>query len=287
MDTQNIIDELQSTHALHLKKLTELHETELANLRTQLQNSRQQVAELQRHKTELAESVAGMQREVGELRGAFELVQGRLSRILVDQDDLVRLIQLNNKEQDKEKEGDKESRTVSSSNPSNSSNSPITSRDLKEIELHLKAQVTNDKDEAVQAALQALKYFKKLEASDPIHLSRLLEIPFSLDRSFALSSSLLSCIAVHMNEDPKTKPLFDKFPLYSVFLNEIVQLHQEVNELSRLYLMKTKVGDLERKLTDKMSISKWLIEEGSSVNSGNGSGVNVTTILSSFLSNFK
>ena len=53
------------------------------------------------------------------------------------------------------------------------------------------------------------KYLKKLEGSDPLHLCRLLEIPFNPpDRAFSLSSSLLKSIDAHIAEDPTTVRIF-------------------------------------------------------------------------------
>lgn len=292
------ISELQLVHEYHIQKLKDLHESELAELQTALSRSRQQCEQLTQEKTRIEGEVEGMRTEVEMLRQSFDLVQGRLKRVLVDQDDLVKLLQLVDA-----KTTDKEPRIEL---PALNQTKNIT-----ELELVLKSQVVQD--ESTAAALQAIKYYKKLEASDPAHLCRLLEISFDPARSFALSTSLLQSIAVHMTEDPVATKALARFPLYRLLLREIVRLRQEENEICRVFLGNTKkscksiVTDISRRIREcdlrdkdsecdrrekagsrsecdqKETICKWLIDEYASGNSDND---NHNSILTSFLSTF-
>lgn len=267
MDTQQIVDELQRAHDEHIKKLTELHESTLSSLHTQLQSSRQEAVELRHANSELGDQVDGMRAEVDELRESFEMVQGRLKRVLVDQDDLVKLLKLVN-ENGTESQG-------------NAASPALKSRHLKDVESFLKSQDATDP--TIASALLSLKYLKKLESSDPLHLSRLLEIPFSPERSFALSSSLLASVAAHISTDPVSVGLFDKQPVYSMLLNEIVRLRQEINELCRLHL-----SDSIKTDSFKGTISQCLIANNNNNNAvTRDNGIKMPAILASFLSTFK
>ncbi len=269
MDTQQIVDELQRAHDEHIKKLTELHESTLSALHTQLQFSRQEAVKLRQANSELGDQVEGMRTEVDELRESFEMVQGRLKRVLVDQDDLVKLLKLVN-----------ENSAESQGNAATHTSPALKSRHLKDVESFLKSQDATDP--TIVSALLSLKYLKKLESSDPLHLSRLLEIPFSPDRSFALSSSLLASVAGHISTDPVSVSLFDKQPVYPLLLNEIVRLRQEINELCRLHL-----SDSVKTVSFKGTISQCLIANSNNNAITKDNGIKIPAILTSFLSTFK
>ena len=282
MQSHLLIDELQESHEAHVKKLKELHENDLAHLQSKLKKCRQECERMEQENSELRAMVEGTGTEIEMLRQSFDLVQGRLKRVLVDQDDLVRLLQLAGNLDD----------TTKSRNYSYT----IKARELKEIEAQLKARDDGDHNLSVKSALQAIKYFKKLESSDPVHLCRLLEIPFCPDRSFSLSTSLLSSIAVHMADDVSASAYFDANPMYPVLLNEIVRLRQEINELSRCLVGCTPVKGIQvtlgKRIEDrsfKGTIAKWLIEEHVAATTRNNhkDQSNASAIFSAFFSNFK
>lgn len=287
------IDELKAAHDSHIQKLSQIHAEALTDLHHQLQKSRKELERVTKERDELSGEIEGMKTEVEMLRGSFDLVQERLRRVLVDQDDLVKMVKLidlsASREDNREFSANRGLSASVSTKPcagfntdnptastiTNKNNSVINSRGQKEkylnnpvkdIETNLKRK---EQDSSTLAALQAIKYFKKLEASDPIHLCRLLEIPFCPDRSFSLSTSLLASITVHMASDSCAMKAFAEHPLYNILLNEIVELKQESNELCKLFVSgdkkrKERIAGIsklvnEKKANDK-SILKWLIE---------------------------
>ncbi len=151
--------------------------------------------------------------------------------------------------------------------------------------------------------LQSIKYLRKIEASDPVHLCRLLDISFCPDRSFSLSNSLLSSISLHMSmEDSLAIKSFKEFPIYSILLNEMVRLHQDINSLCRIIFThhsRNKNGknsfyaEFGRKLLDKTekgSVAKWLLELTDMIGGDNQKVESLSfssSILSSFISKFK
>lgn len=274
------IDELKAAHDSHIKKLTELHDAALLDLTQKLQRSRLESETLSKQKDELEGEVEGMRTEVEMLRQSFDLVQERLRRVLVDQDDLVKMLKLVEQ--------------VTNPKPIQQSSNPMTrNSSLKDIEISLKQR---EQDSSTIAALQAIKYFKKLEASDPVHLSRLLEISFCPDRSFSLSTSLLTSISVHMASDPSTAKAFQEHPVYAALLDEIIKLKQESNEMCKLLLAKNKnkkeliveiskwINDKKSKSKEDKSVLKWLID---GENAGKTTGeMSVQHVFSNFLSKF-
>lgn len=288
------IEELEKVHSRHVNKLKEIHEEELKDLQKRLQKSQQECKELRHEREKGEEEIKRMREEVDVLRQSFDLVQERLKRVLIDQDDLIRILQLIDQQQ-LEKEPN-----ISESTTSTLLHRKLSEIDSKTVEEYLSSQ--DSSDESTRAARQALKYFKKVEASDPIHLCRLLEIPFCPDRSLALSSSLLKSIALHMGEDPSARESFYQAPLYQLLLNEIVGLRRDVNELSRLALqMDSKWGksaileDITTRAgrSDGSRIAELIIKAHdekihNNNNNKNGSSNNLTNaLLTSFLSTFK
>ena len=273
------IDELRATHDSHIQKLSQLHTEALTDLHDQLQKSRQELERVTKERNELSGEIEGMKTEVEMLRGSFDLVQERLRRVLVDQDDLVKMVKLidlstnkdnRDRRDNRELNANRELKPADTINIINNQNQKQKQKHhnipLKDIETDLKQK---EQDSSTLAALQAIKYFKKIEASDPIHLCRLLEIPFCPDRSFSLSTSLLASISVHMASDSCAMKAFTEHPLYALLLNEIVELKQESNELSKLFVSGNKKRQeriagisklIEETKVDDKSILKWLIE---------------------------
>ena len=308
-ELKKTIENLQSVHSHHIKKLTELHEIELTTLRRKTLQLQIESTTLEAEKTELEGTVEGMRVEVEMLRQSFDLVQGRLKRVLVDQDDLVRLIQLmeQNYKNSTDNSLDSASKNITANGTknitdtnkatkihhTNKQNHPSSSSTtfISKIESFLKSQEQN---ESTISALQSVKYFRKLESSDPVHLCRLLDVSFCPDRSFSLSNSLLASISLHMAEDSVVVRSFEGFPVYPMLLNEIVRLRQEINDLCRSFLSlnNSKTNNLKiemaKRIEDKsekglISISRWLIEKQEQFNVED----NGASILSSFLSKFK
>ena len=310
MDMDPIIDDLHTAHTTHIQSLTALHESTLQSLHHSHQKTLLHLDQVTNEKTALETELEGMRREVEVLRGSFDLVQERLRRVLVEQDDLVGMVRLIEMDRVGKATGQAEqTQQPQQSQQSQQSSTQQTSKQqsqqackqaghheqiaqkLKDFEA--KANLKNseqDQDSSTTAALQAIKYFKKLEASDPVHLCRLLEISFCPDRSFSLSTSLLSSISIHMASDPQNTAAFTDHPVYVILLDEIVRLKQESNELCKMVLAGSKkrkdlvagIAKLIGEANEGTSIMKWLIDAQNEVNTGNESG-----IFKSFLSTFK
>lgn len=271
MDSISVIDDLKAAHESHIQKLTQLHSDSLKDLQLELQKSRQQLEIVTKERDGLAEEVEGMRTEVEMLRGSFDLVQERLRRVLVDQDDLVKMVKLIEKEFDNKEvpSNSGNSASVSGNCKTSSNNNSNTLKHLnnnlnnnqmiplKNIEAALKSR--EQQDLSTLAALAAIKYFKKIEASDPINLCRLLEVPFCPDRSFSLSTSLLASISVHMATDANAMKAFNEHPVYSILLNEIVNLRQDSNELCKLFLSRGNKRNNKKEIIAE--ISKWIDEK--------------------------
>lgn len=297
------IEDLQVIHEQHISKLNSLHKSELEIFSDENKKLRKKTTELTTEKDKLEEIVGTMKLEIEMVRQSFDLVQERLKRVLVDQDDLVRLVKLLDQSQIRSKYSD-------SSRPGNNNGHVHVQKNrthspcaIKELETNLKEEAPSQANVAV---LQAIKYFKKLEASDPVHLCRLLDISFCPDRSFSLANSLLTSISVHLSEDNSALKSFNQFPLYPILLNEIVKLKKEINDLSGSFLNfhfqstnksrphKNKNFSMEticKKIEDKNergNISMWLIEEFDAKKDDNEEfKVTNSTLLTSFLSKFK
>lgn len=290
-----MIDELRRVHEQHIQKLKELHSAELEELTQALQKSRQSSEKLTVEKAELEDEIEGMRTEVEMLRQSFDLVQERLRRVLVSQDDLVKLVKLIDQQQNGQHDrNERENKSQTSLNGHDSQykqNATITST-LNDIETKLKGQ----QDSSAMAALQAIKYFKKLDASDPVHLCRLLEIPFCPERSFSLSTSLLSSISVHMTSDPMATKSFKDYPVYSVLLDEIIKLKRDSNDLCKIFLKTSKgkskiIAEItkmiaERKEGENCSVLKWLVDGGRN-EIVIQEEMSVQKLFSTFLSTFK
>ena len=287
------IENLEKVHEQHILKLNSLHKSELEIFTEENKKLRKTTLELSMEKDRLEELVETMKLEIEMVRQSFDLVQERLKRVLVDQDDLVQLIKLLDQSQIKCSE-DKQSGNTNRNSSLNDDSCAIF-----ELETKLKEQESN---QANLAILLAIKYFKKLEASDPVHLCRLLEISFCPGRSFSLANSLLTSISVHISQDPSTLESFNKFPLYPILLNEIVKLKKEINELTGSFLnfyyktnrsnifYKNKENNIIKKIADKNekgTISMWLMEELDNKNKVEEVKGNDSTLLTSFLSKFK
>jgi cell division protein FtsB len=298
-----IIDELKAAHEVHIQKLTQLHSNSSTDLHHQLLKTRQQLEIVSKERDEYKNEIEAMRTEVEMLRGSFDLVQERLRRVLVDQDDLVKMVKLIEKEFDNKNGEEKVTKKFNNNNNNKNNNSNSNSNSnsnnittINEIETNLKRK---EQDSATITALTAIKYFKKLEASDPIHLCRLLEIPFYPERSFSLSTSLLASISVHMTTDTNAMKWFNEHPVYAVLLNEILNLKQDTNELCKLFLATSnskmnrkeiiaavsKFIDEKEKKENNKSILKLLIEE-TKLGSSDEEVNRVQSIFSTVLSKF-
>lgn len=291
------IENLEKVHEQHISKLNSLHKSEVEIFTEETKKLRKTTSELLKEKDHLEELVETMKLEIEMVRQSFDLVQERLKRVLVDQDDLVQLIKLLDQSQIRMKYS--ESKQLGNTNRNNSLKDDSWA--ILELETKMKEQESNQNNLAI---LLAIKYFKKLEASDPVHLCRLLEISFCPDRSFSLANSLLKSISFHITQDPSTLKSFNQFPLYPILLNEIVKLKKEINELSGSFLnfyyktnrskifFKNKENNILKKIADKNekgTISTWLLEELDN-NNNKVEEVKVnndSTLLTSFLSKFK
>ena len=256
-----IIDELQTVHEEHVRKLTKLHEIELARLNSTIESLRQESAALRSENEELSEVVRELNGEVEGIRGDFDLIQGRLGKIIVEEDDLIELI------------------------------NKVKLFTIDEVDVTDEVVLLNQKSQNDAVMLTAMKYLKKLEGSDPFQLCRLLEIPFNPpDRPFALSNSLLSSISVHLSEDPATSKIFNKTKVAPFLLEEIIKLKLTINEIAKCFLKNSRkssklVGD---EAGGKKDLVEWLIDAHEEGNGhGNGSEFSPAVIISSFLSNFK
>jgi hypothetical protein len=297
-----IIDELKAAHEVHIQKLTQLHSDSQIDLQLQLLKTRQQLEIASKERDEYKNEIEAMRTEVEMLRGSFDLVQERLRRVLVNQDDLVKMVKLIEKEFDNKNGEEKVTKKFINNNKNSNSNTnnhinSINSNNIttiNEIETNLKRK---EQDSATIAALNAIKYFKKLEASDPIHLCRLLEIPFCPERSFSLSTSLLASISVHMTTDTNAMKWFNENPVYAVLLHEILNLKQESNELCKLFLatsnskknrkeiIATVSKFIDEKKENNRSVLKLLIEE-TKLSSSDEEVNSVQSIFSTVLSKF-
>ena len=256
-----IIDKLQRIHEEHIKRLNALHETEIANLNTQIHSLKQESAALRSENEKLTGLVEEMSSEVEGMRDDFELIQGRLGKIIVAEDDLVRLVELTVNTTEKEAA---EKQSVEES----------TSRTATDILV-----ITG-------------KYLKKLEGSDPLHLCRLLEIPFNPpDRAFSLSSSLLKSIDAHITEDPTTARIFRNDPVAPLLLKEIIKLRLKVNEVSRCFMHNSKKSsklNVNNENIADVDVVKWLVDEHANAEiKSERNEFNPAMIISSFLSKFK
>ena len=254
-----IIDKLQRTHEEHIKRLKDLHETETAHLNAQINSLKQESAALRSENEKLTGLVEEMSSEVEGMRNDFELIQGRLGKIIVAEDDLVRLVEL----------------TVNTTEKAE------------------KQSVEESQSRTASDTLAIIgKYLKKLEGSDPLHLCRLLEIPFNPpDRAFSLSSSLLKSIDAHITEDPTTVRIFRDEPVAPLLLKEIIKLRMKVNDVSRCFMHNSKKSsklNLNNENIADVDVVKWLVDEHANAESKSEKNeFNPAMIISSFLSKFK
>jgi rubrerythrin len=314
IELKRTISELELVHNKHILELKKLHNSRESSLESEVASWREKCQILSEEKQNLDGLVDGMRVEVEMLRQSFDLVQGRLKKVLVNQDDLVRLVQLfdiqqqqlspqpQQQQQQQQQLSPQQNRTNYSSKSRTSTTTSVLG--LDELEEQLKVSQNESKDSSSTAAmLQSIKYLRKIEASDPVHLCRLLDISFCPDRSFSLSNSLLSSISLHMSmEDSLAIKSFKEFPIYSILLNEIVRLHQDINSLCRIIFThhsRNKNGknsfyaEFGRKLLDKTekgSVAKWLLELTEMIGGDNQKVESLSfssSILSSFISKFK
>lgn len=270
-----IIDDLQSAHQEHLRKLTALHESELARLAVTLESLRTDSSALRKENDELGGLVRELRGEVEGTRDDFDLIQARLGKIIVEEDDLVELVR--QAAGGDAKRLDQKYRDPSTANTSNTSNTSNSANPES-------ADMNMNQDRIIT------KYLKKIEGSDPLHLCRFLQIPFNPpDRPFALSYSLLTSIAAHLSDDPTTKLNQPAREL----LKEVIKVKLEVNDISRCFLKNSRIsgklavnGDVG---SGERNVVRWLIHEHNEERD-NENNFNPATIISSFsslLSNFK
>lgn len=88
------IDELQAKHQEHIEKLQALSESEISRLKSVIKSLKQESADLKRENEELKRMVEEFKGEVEGLRGNFDTIQRRLGKIIVAEDDLVKLVKL-------------------------------------------------------------------------------------------------------------------------------------------------------------------------------------------------
>lgn len=248
-----IIDDLQTSHHNHIKELTKLHEIELTGLKKIIESLRNESAVLRSENEELKVTMGELRGEVEGMRDDFDLIQSRLGKIILEEDDLVSLL----RERD-----DAECKTCRFT--------------CKCSDTLIISDVANIK-----------KYLKKLEGSDPLHLCRFLQIPFNPpSRALALSSALLNSISAHLSDDPTT----NLDPQARWLLKETIKIRLEVNGIAESFVKNSRKSNklINGDISGERSLVKWLIEEhGETTTVNDESNFNPATIISSLLSNFK
>ena len=253
MQQDELIDNLRTVHEEHVRKLKEIHEAELAHLTAKIAASRQETADLRSEKEWLRGLVEELRDEVEGMRNDFDLIHGRLGKIIVEEDELVKMVELAvNAVEDDDECG---------------------------------TNLTNETD-GTDVMRTVMKYLKKLQGSDPLHLCHLLEIPFNPpNRAFTLSSSLLTSISAHLSDDPATAATFKDNPVAVPLIRENIELRLEAYEMARCFLENSRrAGKLAvgGAVKEGKSVMRWLIDEHETVLKDSNDG-----IISSFLSNFK
>lgn len=278
MPTIDIINELEQTHNDHIKKLESLHEQEIGSLRKDLEETRKKLKGAEEDKFKQDEEIEGMRVEIQMIRQSFNLVQERLKKVLIHQDDLINVIQLLGVENTAEE------------NTAEENNNLNTKKNTKSI------QKVEDQS---NLEMETLKYFKKIESSDPLNLSKLLDIPFCPDRSINLSNSLISAISIHLNrtETEQNDNNNTQFSINRTLLNEILKIKQDLNDLCRIYFNLLSKYDqkhknqLLKRLTEtgnsNTSLSKYLIDETKATDHENSETTTSDWLISTFLSKFK
>lgn len=298
------ITELESTHQKHLAALVATHRQETEELQRKHATLLAETATLHQQVTHYEETIEGMRVEVQMVRQSFDLVQTRLRRVLIDQDDLVRIIQLLDREivaqrmnggkcdkgdaNDTSDTSDAKTPSVTAPNDSLSGSAAQTEQLLHELETR-----------GSEPVRRAIKYFRKLQAADPMHLARLLDISFAPDRSFVLSNSLLASILVHMNgggRDDKSKLRGSvesmrgdaETDMFRVLLEEIVRLRRDINDLALVHVEQRTDGEQTAAITprsDAGGVVQWILsQDANDKNGGLGEWSNPLPLLTSFLS---
>ncbi len=201
----NLHEELEEIHSTHIIKLKSLHASEIVSLQSLLKSAQERCREQE-------EEVEGLKEQVSVLRQSFEMVQERLKRVLLEQDQLVDLIQ-----------GLSLVEKTSALTPENNVNKGDQKRirsellELEKIYGIVEAQIKIDQIDQIddennlkvkdscattnssvpKYLLHCVKYLRKLQSADPVQLCRLLDLPFTAEKPFALSDSLLSGMATY------------------------------------------------------------------------------------------
>lgn len=217
--TTETIQQLQDSHEAHIAKLKSLHAFQVAGLESSLKASQE------RCKQQEAE-VEGLKEQVSVLRQSFEMVQERLKRVLLEQDQLIDMlhsikIDQSNKDTDKKKTSQSHKKTL---------------LELEELERAFGINSAKKAESSAEENLSkyhhhCLKYLRKLQSSDPLQLSHLLELPFSTEKPFALSDSVLSGILTYTAADDSDFASTVESRITRLLVWELVQSKREAYAL--------------------------------------------------------
>lgn len=219
--TAEAIQQLQESHEAHIAKLKSLHAFEVVGLESSLKASQE------RYKEQEA-VLEGLKDQVSVLRQSFEMIQERLKKVLLEQDDLIDLLHSIKVE---EKSSLKESKSF----PTHGK----TMLELEELERAFginsqnKTEASEKETKLSKYHHHCLKYLRKLQSSDPLQLSHLLELPFSTDKPFALSDSMLSGILSYTAADDSDFSSSVEARITRLLVWELMQSRREAYALVR------------------------------------------------------
>lgn len=265
--------ELQEIHTQHLAKLKSLHAFEVASLHSSLQAA-------QERGRQQDEEVEALREQVTVLRQSFEMVQERLKRVLLEQDQLVDMIKCLNIDSGNSPSGKQQQQQHLDADYKR------IRTELAELEqiygLAGRGGVEEDQttDSPVSAAvpkhlLHCLKYLRKLQSADPVQLCRLLDLPFTAEKPFALADSLLHGILSYARAPDSDFSSGTEGRIARLLVYELIQSKRECYALVQRMIEEGVVGidDFTQKASDESSCVRIALkgQSGGSDNNNNSS----------------